>query len=238
MRQGLRVEGLSTRFSGFHLQGITFDVKPGEIVGLLGENGAGKTTTLRLIMGMLRKDAGGAHLGDLDHLRDEKAFKRRVGYVSEESFFYRSMSVARLLAFVAGFFPDWDAAACAALLGRLGLDPARRVGELSKGMRTKLALVVALARRPDVLILDEPTSGLDPRSRVQLFEILERSARAEGCAVLLSSHIVEEIDRTADRVVILAHGRVVVDERLPDLRALANSDREWSLERYFLEMTG
>lgn len=236
MGESLEVEGLRVRFPDFTLQDVSFRVPPGSIVGFLGENGAGKTTTLRLVMGLLRKEAGGARIAGHDHVLEEKAFKRRVAFVDEETHFYARMSVGRLLDFVSGFYADWDARRCDELLARFQLSRTQRAGALSKGMKTKLRLILALAHRPDVLLLDEPTSGLDPRARVELFELLE-AVRAEGRGVLFSSHQVQEVERLADRVLVIDKGRILVDESLAALRARARDGEAWSLERFFLETT-
>lgn len=232
MRVPLVVDGLSARIGRFAVKDVSFRLEPGEVLGLIGENGAGKTTTLRLVMGMIRKDGGSVRLGSLDHLTDEKAFKRRVGFVNEESFFYAKMTVRDHLRFTAGFYPDWDEARAADLLARFELRPDARAEELSKGMKTKLGLVLALAHRPDVLLLDEPTSGLDPRSRADLIGLLGRSAHEEGCAVLFSSHYLDEVERIADGVLVLAHGEVRAAERMAAIQARA---AERPLERFLLE---
>jgi ABC-2 type transport system ATP-binding protein len=232
VRDPLIVDSLSARLGEFHLDAISFQIEPGEVTALLGHNGAGKTTTLRLIMGIVRKDAGHVSLGGLDHVRDEKEFKQRIGFVQEESFFYSRMTVADFCAFASSFYCDWNDELLRQLLDTLDLPGNRKLGQLSKGMRMKVGLVVALSHEPDVLLLDEPTSGLDPRSRVELLKLMQTTAHDRGRAVLFSSHNLHEVDRIADRVIIVDRGRVLADERLAALRGATGES--WSLEDHYL----
>ena len=231
----LVLTGLGVTFRGFRLQPVSFEIRPGEIVGFLGENGAGKTTTLRLIMGLTRADCGSASVASLDHVRDERAFKMRVGFVAEQPHFYGRMRVGALLDFVSAFYDSWDARYCAELLESFQLSPGKRIEELSKGMRTKLALVAALAHRPEVLLLDEPASGLDPTGRLTLWRVLEEAAHRHRCGVLISSHEIAEIQRLVDRVIIIHAGAIRLDARVAHLQADARPADPWSLERVFLE---
>ena len=230
----LKVSGLGVVLSSFTLQPVSFDVAAGEIVGFLGDNGAGKTTTLRLIMGLTRPDRGSAMVGSFDHVLDEPAFKARVGFVPEQIHFYAKMQVGGLLEFVSGFYDRWDEQYCRDLLERFHLASTKRIEELSKGMQTKLALVVALAHRPDILLLDEPTSGLDPTSRLALLRLLDEAAHRDGCGVLISSHDIAEVDRLADRIIIIHAGAIRLNERVADLRAECTPVTAWSLENVFM----
>jgi len=154
--------------------------------------------------------------------------------VPEEGFFYKGMTVAELLAFVADFYPNWDAALCARLAATLHLPMEKRLGELSKGTRTKVALLAGVSHHPHVLLLDEPTSGLDPRSRAEVLRLLKNMARAEGRGVLFSTHNLHEAEQIADRVVVMRNGRVIVNESLVELRGAATG--AWTLEDFCLEV--
>lgn len=233
-RDTLIVDGLGARLGDFQLDGISFSVEPGNVTSLLGHNGAGKTTTLRLIMGIVRKDFGRVSLGDLDHLLDEKEFKQRIGFVQEEGFFYNGMTVAEFCDFVSPFYVGWNKGLSRQLLQTLSLPEDKKLGQLSKGMRTKVSLVVALSHEPAVLLLDEPTSGLDPRARVEVLKLLQRAAHEGGTAVLFSTHNLHEVDQIADRVIIVDRGRVLADESLAALRCMTGSS--WRLEQYYLEL--
>jgi ABC-2 type transport system ATP-binding protein len=233
-RDPLIVDGLSARLGGFQLGALSFRVEPAQVTALLGHNGAGKTTTLRLIMGLVRKDFGQVSLGGLDHVRDEIEFKRRIGFAQEEGFFYNAMTVAEFCAFVAPFYSGWNEALAWQLLRTLELPADKKLGQLSKGMRTKSGLVAALAHQPGVVLLDEPTSGLDPRARVETLKLMQRAAHEGGAAVLFSTHNLYEVEQIADRLIVVDQGRVVAEEGLAALRRGARSP--WSLERYYLEL--
>jgi ABC-2 type transport system ATP-binding protein len=231
-RSPLSVEDLSVELRGFRLDTVSFRVEPGAVTAFLGQNGAGKTTTLRLIMGMLRKDGGRVALGSLDHLREARAFKQRIGFVPEESSFYQRMRIADLIRFAAPFYDDWNEHLCAELMRMFALAPEKRVGELSKGTRMKVALIIALAHEPDVLLLDEPTCGLDPRAQREVLRLLRGLAHEQGRAVLVSTHNLPEVERIGDRVIVIDRGRILADESLPALAQAAGTS--WRLEDYYL----
>jgi len=232
----LVVENLSVAFPRFHLRSISLRLEPGKITGLLGHNGAGKTTTLRLIMGLVRKDSGSVTLGKLDHVVDEKQFKSRVGFVPEDGFFYDRMKVNELVSFARSFYPEWDQQVCEELSKTLDLDTGRRIRELSKGNRAKLSLLLAFAHSSDVMLLDEPTSGLDPRSRSEVLRLIREAASNQGRAILFSTHNLHEVEQLADRIVIIDHGKLLVNDTLDNLRARSGSDSHWSLEQHYLSL--
>lgn len=228
------MNGLTARLGQFHLDAVSFRVVPGQVTALLGHNGAGKTTTFRLIMGIVRKDSGDVRSGTLDHLRDEREFKQRVGFVQEESFFYGAMTVNELVRFVSPFYRNWNRHLAEDLIRKLDLPRDKKLAQFSKGMRMKTSLVIALSHQSRVLLLDEPTSGLDPRARVEFLTRLQRVAHEEGAAALFSTHNLYEVDRVADRVIVIDGGRVIADEDLATLRRVRGSS--WTLEQYYLEL--
>lgn len=185
-------------------------------------------------MGIVRRDFGQVSLGSLGHLRNEKEFKRRIGFVPEESFFYSGMTVAEVVAFAARFYSDWNNAVSQHLLQTLDLPEDKRLGQLSKGMRSMVGLLVALSHEPSVLLLDEPTSGLDPRARIATLKLLQQAAHEDGRAVLLATHNLHEVDEIGDRVIVLDRGRILADESLAVLRLKTGA--AWSLEHYYLGM--
>jgi ABC-2 type transport system ATP-binding protein len=231
----LQVEKMRVALPGFDLCDVSVDICPGRITALLGHNGAGKTTSLRTIMGLVRQDGGRIRFQDGTSLEAEKAFRERIGYVPEEGFYYRQFTIGELIAFTSQFYAGWNPAACERLLAALDLDRHKRIGTLSKGMRMKTGILLAFAHEPSVLLLDEPTSGLDPRSRSEVVKLI-RGARQEGRGVLLATHNLAEVEQLADHVMILDHGHVLVDESMAALRARSQREREWSLERFYLEL--
>jgi ABC-2 type transport system ATP-binding protein len=200
------------------LRELSLAVRAGEIYGFLGRNGAGKTTAIRVIMGMLAADGGTIELFDEVVRRPRVEHKRRIGYVSQEQHFYPWMTCRRLGRFVAGFYPTWEEGEFERLLEVMDVPGDRRVGQLSHGMQVKLALALALAHRPRLLLLDEPTAGLDPAARREFLEVVALQSHQDGRTTFFSSHIVEEVERVADRVGILDQGRLAYEGGVSELR--------------------
>jgi ABC-type multidrug transport system ATPase subunit len=211
-----------TKSYGPH-RGITeldLDVEEGEIFGFLGPNGAGKTTTMRVLLDLIRPTSGRAEVFGIETTADPVAIHRRIGYLPGEFDLYDRLTGADTIAYFANLRGGVDAGYVAELIERLDLDPSRRFKEYSKGNKQKVGLVVALQHKPDLLILDEPTSGLDPLVQQTFFGMV-REARAEGRTVFLSSHIIDEVDRTCDRVAIIREGRLVQVDSIEAIRRLA-----------------
>ncbi|MGD0417879.1 MAG: ABC transporter ATP-binding protein [Terriglobales bacterium] len=190
-----------------------------QIAAFLGQNGAGKSTTIKCLLGMMRLSSGdasvlGRSIGDR---RGSREIRQRVAYVAENKPRYGYMTVEQMLRFTRAFYPDWRPEMAMKLLAEYRLPSDKKIKRLSKGMRTKLALLLAFARRPELLILDEPTEGLDPVGVEQFLQMVVASA-AEGITVFFSSHQISEVERVADHVCILDKGRLKVDSSLDSLR--------------------
>lgn len=198
---------------------LNLTVHEGCITAFLGLNGAGKSTTIRMLLGMIRPTEGtGSVLGYRIEEPDENvAMRQDVAYVSEDKRLYSYMTVAQMIRFTRGFFPGWRDDLADSLLRRFELPAERKVRHLSKGMRTKLALLLAISRRPRLLILDEPSEGLDPRGVEQLLETLA-SQCAEGTSVFFSSHQIEEAERISDRICVIHRGTLVMNTAVDELR--------------------
>ena len=211
--------GLTKRFgSSVALSGLTLRIERGEVFGYLGPNGAGKTTTLRLLLGLLRPTAGSATVCGHDAWSESVAVRRRVGYLPGDAALYPRLTGHDHVEYAAWLRGVPASPRAAALAQRLDLDLARPARELSKGNRQKLALVLALMAPVDLLVLDEPSGGLDPIAQ-QEFQGMVREHVREGGSVLLSSHVLSEVQRVADRVGVLRAGVLVAVERLEDLRS-------------------
>jgi ABC-2 type transport system ATP-binding protein len=210
-----------TKFYGKQrgIEGLTFDVAPGEAFGFLGPNGAGKTTAIRVLLGLLRPTSGEALVLGAHAWSDYKV-RSRVGYLPGSLAVYTSMRVDAYLELMMRMREVDCSVAASRLCERLALDPSRRIHDLSKGNRQKVGVVQAFMHSPDVLILDEPTSGLDPLVQRE-FEELLREHRNRGAAVLLSSHVLSEVEHLAEQVAIIDRGRLVVVEHIRDLKARA-----------------
>jgi ABC-2 type transport system ATP-binding protein len=200
------------------LRDVDLTIDRGEVFGYLGPNGAGKTTTLRLLVGMLRPTAGRATVVGLDAWREAVEVHRRVGYLPGEPALYGRLTGRQHVSYFGHLRRDTDDKRAVLLADRLDLDLDRPARELSKGNRQKLAVVLAMMSGPELLILDEPTSGLDPIVQ-QEFHALLREQTAAGGSVLLSSHVLGEVQRVADRIGVVRDGRLIAVERMADLRA-------------------
>ena len=196
---------------------VSFDVPAGNVFALLGENGAGKSTCIRIMLGLTEPDAGQVRVLGLESPRQSLEIRRRVGYVPERPTLYEWMTVAEIGWFAAGFYPEGFLSRYQQLTAGFDLPPKRRLKHLSKGMRAKVSLALAMAHEPELLILDEPTSGLDTLVRREFLESMVDLAAA-GRTVFLSSHQIGEVERVADIVAILRHGKLLTVERLDRLK--------------------
>jgi ABC-2 type transport system ATP-binding protein len=199
---------------------LDLEVGQGEVFGFLGPNGAGKTTTMRVLLDLIRPTSGIARVFGIETTADPVAIHRRVGYLPGEFDLYDRLTGAQTIAYFGNLRGGVDKAYVAELVERLDFDPSRRFKEYSKGNKQKVGLIVALQHRPDLLILDEPTSGLDPLIQQTFFALVEE-ARRDGRTIFLSSHIIDEVDRTCDRVAIIREGRLVQVDRIEAIRELA-----------------
>src|SRR4051812_29526816 len=202
------------------LRGLDLQVPPGSIYGFLGRNGAGKTTTIKVLLGMARPTSGTVRVFGQPVADPESAvdIRRRIGFVSDDKDLYHYMTVEEMIRFTSAFFSRWRADLEQRYLGAFELPPDRKIKALSRGMRTKLALLLALCRGADLLILDEPTSGLDPAMTEEVLQALVSHVASEAMTVFFSSHQITEVDQIADHVAIVDRGRTVVSGSLDDLR--------------------
>ena len=199
------------------LDGLDLSVVPGEVHGFLGPNGAGKSTTIRVLLGLVRKSGGEVSLFGADPWREAPRLHGRLGYVPGDVNLWRGLSGGQNIDLLGQAHGGLRPARRDLLVERFDLDPTRRAADYSKGNRQKVALVAALAADVDLLILDEPTSGLDPLME-EVFQDCVRERRADGCTVLLSSHILSEVEALADRLTIIRKGRTVSTGTLAELR--------------------
>ena len=217
----IETAALKKDFDGIEaLRGLSLQVPSGSIYGFLGRNGAGKTTTIKILLGLCRPTSGSARVFGLaaDDPEASVAIRQRVAFVSEEKDLYDYMTVGEMIAFTRPFYPRWRDDREQHLLGRFELPRDRKVKGLSRGMRTKLALLLALGRGAELLILDEPTSGLDPAMTDEVLQALVAHVTGEQMTVFFSSHQIAEVDQIADQIAIIDRGQAVVSGSLDDLR--------------------
>jgi len=200
------------------LKGVSFSLVPGEVVGLLGKNGAGKTTLIRIAMGILEAQQGEVRLFGLDPRRDPVEVKRRVGYVSEDQILPDFLRVQEVIKLHRGLFPNWDADLERRLVEQFDVPLNAKIKTLSKGQARQVALLCAVAHRPELLLLDEPAGGLDPAVRREFLETAIQLLNEAGTTILFSSHYMSDVERLAGRIVMIHEGKVLLDNELDDLR--------------------
>lgn len=205
-----RLSGLTKRFPGFQLGPLDLTLKPGTVLALVGPNGAGKTTTLNCMAGLMIPDEGGTEVFGAPVHPAQPDYRREVGYVGEESGFFQRWSSRRNLDSLALFLPGWSDDRATRLADRFALPLNTPVKDLSRGNRTKLALVAALAHGPRLLLLDEPTAGLDPIVRAEVLDVLWEITEDGEHAVLYSTHVLSDISRLADELAFLRDGQLVL----------------------------
>ncbi len=216
------------------LDGVSFPVAAGEVVGLLGRNGAGKTTLINIAIGLLSPQSGTVRVFGTSPTEDPVAVKRRVGYVSEDQILPPRSTVAELIDFHRYLFPRWDTALERQLVERFALQPKSRIHKLSKGQARQVALLCAVCHRPELLLLDEPAGGLDPVARREFLKTAIQLLNREGTAILFSSHNMSDVERIGGRVVLLDRGRVRIDRDLDRIR----EEVRVPLEELFIELVG
>ncbi len=204
---------------------VDLEVAQGEVFGFLGPNGAGKTTTIRTLLDLIRPTSGSARVFGIESSADPVGIHRRIGYIPGEFALYDRLTGSQTIEYFANLRGGVDPAYQRSLVERFELDPTRRFKEYSKGNKQKVGVIVALQHRPELLILDEPTSGLDPLVQQTFFVTLRETVKS-GATVFLSSHILSEIEKSADRVAIIRDGRIVKIDTVEGLRDLAHHQVE------------
>jgi ABC-2 type transport system ATP-binding protein len=238
MPAALSISGLTKAFERPVVKGVDLMIGAGEFYALLGPNGAGKTTILRMVAGLLKPDAGSISILGIDALADPVSAKRRMAWVSDEPMVYDRLTPLEYLDFVAGLWqvhPTRARQSAHELIDWLGLSPHANelCGGFSKGMLQKVALAGALVHDPDLIILDEPLTGLDAGSARQVKDVL-RSKTAAGVTVIMTTHILEVAERMAERIGVIAEGRLIAEGTLEELRTCIG--RETTLEEIFLDL--
>ncbi len=204
------VRGLVVRRGRFRLEIPAWRVGPGQVIGIVGPNGAGKTTLLETVAGLRSADQGSVRVFGLDPWLRPVEVRSALGFMSDEMAVFE-LRVDSLLRMVSGYYPSWDGALAEELVGRFRIDTSQKAGELSRGQGTRLRLVLAMAFRPRLLVLDEPAAGLDLSGRRQLLESVLEVVRDPERSVLVSSHMLHDVERVTDRLLVLSSGRVLRD---------------------------
>jgi len=214
----LQVKELCKDYGGFALKDVSFSLPKGSIMGFIGENGAGKTTTIKLILGMIRKDKGTIRVLGMDHIKQERQIKQQIGVMLDECHFHENLNPSDVSAIMKHIYTGWDSGLFEKYIKRFGVSSKNTVKQMSKGMKTKLSLSVALAHRPRLLLLDEATSGLDPVVRSEILDIFLDIIQDEERSIFLSTHIISDLEKVADYVTLIKDGRLVFSESSDDLK--------------------
>lgn len=205
----LEIKNLTKDFKKFKLDNVSFNLAPGYIMGFIGPNGAGKSTTIKLIMNLLKKDSGEIKVFGKDHIKYEREIKNRIGFVYDESYFYEDLSIKQMKNIVAPFYKEWDEKTFNKYIKDFNLDENQKIKKLSKGMKMKFSLALALSHNADLIIMDEPTSGLDPVFRREILDILFSVIQDEKKSIFFSTHITTDLEKIADYITFINEGKIV-----------------------------
>jgi len=230
MNYALEISGLEKSYVSGNkaLKGIDLKIEEGLVTGFIGMNGAGKTTTIKSILGLITPQAGEIKLFGMPLKGNEKEIKNKIGIVFDNGYLYEDLKLSDMKQIFAGAYTEWDEEVYQGYIKRFELNEKQKVKELSKGMKMKFSLALALSHHADLLIMDEPTSGLDPKVRMDFLEIIREFVSEEGKTVFFSTHITTDLDKIADRIVMLNEGEVIFDEdkdTLIDEHALVKGDK-------------
>ena len=209
MESVLKIENLNKRYPSFSLKNVSFEVKPGEIMGFIGRNGAGKTTTLKSIMNMIHYESGSISAFGLDMTKHELENKQRIGFALSELNYYPNKTIRTLMDVTKRFYKNFDEQKFNEVCKLFNLDVNKKLEELSSGMKVKYSVAIALSHKAELLILDEPTSGLDPVSRDEILDIFREIVRNKERAILFSTHITSDLDKCASHITYIHDGSIL-----------------------------
>lgn len=213
MEPVIEVENLCKEYESFRLQNVSFKLPKGSIMGFIGENGAGKTTTIKLILNLISRQSGKIKVMNMDNIHDEKRMKEDIGVVFDESYFHENLTpneISKVLRFI---YRRWDEKLYQGYLKQFNIPADKTIKQLSKGMKMKLSIATALSHHPKVLILDEATSGLDPVMRNEILDLFMEFIQDEEHAILISSHIINDLEKIADYITFIHEGKIVLSEQ-------------------------
>ncbi|MGE6256916.1 ABC transporter ATP-binding protein [Heyndrickxia sporothermodurans] len=228
MKPILEIKNLTKSYKNFKLDNVSFSLEEDCITGFIGVNGAGKTTTIKTILNLILKDSGCINFLGENIEQNEGAFKDRIGVVMDEGYFYEDLTLKDMKSVIAPAYSKWDEKAFKHYIDKFNLKLHQKISTLSKGMRMKFAIALALSHHADLLIMDEPTSGLDPLVRSELMEILLEFMKEEGKSVFFSTHITSDLEKVADKLILIDDGQILFNEPKDELlerHALIKGDK-------------
>lgn len=213
----LEIKNLTKSYKDFTLSNISFNLKPGYIMGFIGPNGAGKSTTIKLIMNLIKKSSGEIKIFGMDNIKNEKEIKQKIGLVYDENYFYDDLTLWQMKNIIAPFYKNWDDTVFNRYLSEFDLSKNKKIKELSKGMKIKYSLAICLSHNAQLIIMDEPTSGLDPIFRSELIDILLSIIQDENKSIFFSTHITTDLEKVADYITFINDGNLVFSEEKDDI---------------------
>lgn len=213
----IEIKNLTKEYEDFKLDNISFSLDRGYIMGFIGENGAGKTTTIKLIMNLLKRDEGEIQIFGKDNIDNEREIKERIGFVYDECFYYENLSIKDNEKIISGFYKSWNTKVFENYLRKFNLNKKQKVKELSKGMKMKFAIALALSHNAEFLILDEPASGLDPVMRRDILDVFQEVIQDENVGILISSHIISDLEKISDYITYIQKGKIIFSKATSEL---------------------
>ncbi len=208
----LEISGLSKNYNRFSLKNINLSLKKGYIMGFIGPNGAGKSTTIKLIMNLLKRDSGNINIFGLDNIIYEKDVKSRIGFVYDENHFYEELTIEQMKNIIAPFYKNWNENLFRKYIKEFEIQEKKKIKELSKGMKMKFSLAIALSHNAELIIMDEPTAGLDPIFRSELLDILGTIIQDESKSIFFSTHLTTDLEKVADYITFINKGEIIFSE--------------------------
>lgn len=213
----LEVKNITKKYKDFTLDNVSFQLEKGYIMGFIGPNGAGKSTTIKLIMNLVKKNSGEIKIFGLDNIKNEKEVKQKIGFVYDENYFYEELNLQQMKNIIAPFYKNWNEKDFNKYIHEFDLPKNKKIKELSKGMKMKYSLAIALSHGADLIIMDEPTSGLDPIFRSEILDILYSIIQDENKGIFFSTHITTDLEKVADYITFLNKGKIVFSGTKDDI---------------------
>ncbi|MEK4146586.1 MULTISPECIES: ABC transporter ATP-binding protein [Robertmurraya] len=213
----LEITNLCKNYKDFSIKNVNFSLERGYIMGFIGPNGAGKSTIIKLIMNLIKRDSGNINIFGLDNKKNEIAVKERIGFVYDENHFYEDLTVQEMKNIIRPFYSQWDENLFKRYVKDFGLPSKKQIKHLSKGMKMKFSLAIALSHNAELLLMDEPTSGLDPLIRSELLDVLQSLMQDENKSVFFSTHITSDLDKIADYITLVNNGEVILSKTKEEL---------------------
>ncbi|WP_035288860.1 ABC transporter ATP-binding protein [Clostridium sp. KNHs214] len=229
MENILEIKNVTKEYKNFTLKNINFNLPKGYIMGFIGPNGAGKSTTIKLVMNLIRKNSGEIKIFGLDHIKHEKTIKDRIGFVYDENYYYEDLTINEIRNIIKPFYSKWSDEVFNKYIKDFNLNPKCKIKSLSKGMKTKFALAVALSHQAEFIVMDEPTAGLDPIFRREILDILYDLIQDEQRSIFFSTHITTDIEKISDYITFINNGEIIFSKEKDEILekyALVKGTRE------------